>query len=97
MNGSRQGSERPLRRLVAILLRAARWLISLVRELNYAQRRTTELFLARDGYLIGPVTPTGTYEEFLDQTAGRLLHEPSEEARLAGEPVRWPSPRQPLA
>ncbi len=88
MTGIRQGTGRPPRRLAAILLRTARRIVAVVRELNYAQRRATELFLARDGYLIGPASPAGTYGEFLARTSGQLVHEPSALARLAGQPVR---------
>jgi len=88
MNAVKQGTGRPLPRLAAILLRAARGVVALVRELNYAQRRSTELFLARDGYLLGPVSPARTYTEFLDRTSGRQVHEPSANARLGGQPVR---------
>ena len=87
MNGVKQGSGRPLPRLAASLLRAAHGVAGLVRELNYAQRRSTELFLARDGYLIGPASPARTYQEFLDRTSGRLAHEPSASARVGGHPV----------
>jgi hypothetical protein len=78
---------RPLPRLAAILLLAVRGVAGLFRELNYAQRRSTELFLARDGYLIGPVSPARTYAEFLDRTSGPLVHEPSASARRGGQPV----------
>jgi hypothetical protein len=74
-------------RLAAALRRTVRGFVSVVRELDYAQRRANELFLARDGYLIGPATPAGTYQEFLDRTAGPLVHEPSAIARFAGQPV----------
>ena len=88
MNGIGQGTGRPLRHLAAILLRVARRLVAIVRELNYAQQRATELFLARDGYLIGPASPPGTYEEFLARTSGSLVHEPSASARLGEQPTR---------
>jgi len=87
MNGVKQGTGRPLPRLAAILLRAVRGVAGLFRELNYAQRRSTELFLARDGYLIGPASPARTYTEFLDRTSGPLVHEPSANDRLGGQPV----------
>ena len=87
MNGVKQGTGRPLPRLAAILLRAARGIAGLVRELNYAQRRSAELFLARDGYLIGPASPARTYREFLDRTSGPLVHEPPASARLGGQPA----------
>ena len=87
MNGIGQGTGRRLRRLAAILLRAARGFVAVVREMNYAQRRATELFLARDGYLIGPARPAGTYEEFLARTSGPLVHEPGANARLGGQPI----------
>jgi hypothetical protein len=86
MNGIKQGSGRPLPRLAAILLRAVRGVVGLVRELNYAQRRSTELFMT-GGYMIGPASPARTYQEFLDRTSGRLAHEPSASARLGGHPV----------
>ena len=66
MNGIKQGTGRLLARLAAILLRAVRGVVGLIKELNYAQRRSTELFLARDGYLIGPASPVATYQEFHD-------------------------------
>lgn len=87
MNGIGQGPGRLLRRLAAILLRVARRLVAVVQEMNHAQRRATELFLARDGYLIGPASPAGTYEEFLARTSGPLAHEPSANARLGGQPI----------
>jgi hypothetical protein len=87
MNGIKQGRGRLLRRLAAILLRAVRGVVAVVKELNYAQRRSTELFLARDGYLIGPASPAATYQEFLARTSGRLVHEPSANSRIGGEPV----------
>jgi hypothetical protein len=87
MNGIKQGTGRLLPHLAAILLRAVRGVVGLVKELNYAQRRSTELFLARDGYLIGPARPAATYQEFLDRTSGRLVHEPSANARLGGQPI----------
>ncbi len=87
MNGIKQGTGRRLRRLAAILLRAVRGVVGLVKELNYAQRRSTELFLARDGYLIGPARPAATYQEFLDRTPGPLVHEPSASTRLGGQPI----------
>ena len=87
MNAIGQGTGRLLRRLAAVLLRAARGLVAVVREMNYAQRRATELFLARDGYLVGPASPAGTYEEFLARTSGPLVHEPSASTRLGGQPT----------
>ena len=87
MNGIKQGSgRRP--RLAAALRSMAGIFVNLVRELNYAQRRSTDLFLGRDGYLVGPAGPARTYREFLDRTSGRLVHEPSASARLTGQPVR---------
>jgi hypothetical protein len=88
MNGTGQGTGRLLRRLAAILLRAARGLVAVVRELNYAGQRATELFLARDGYLLGPARPAATYEEFLARTSGPLVHEPSASARRGEQPAR---------
>lgn len=88
MNWIKQDTGRLPRRLAAILLRTARRLAAVVRELNYAQQRATELFLARDGYLIGPVRTAGTYEEFLARTSGPLVHEPSAGARLGERPAR---------
>jgi hypothetical protein len=87
MNGATQGTGRPLPRLAAILLWVARGVAGLIKELNYAQRRSTELFLAKDGYLIGPARAVRTYQEFLDRTSGPLVHEPSASARLGGQPT----------
>jgi hypothetical protein len=84
MSGIKHGGGR----LGTFLSRTARGLVDLVRELDYAQRRANELFLARDGYLIGPTRAAGTYQEFLSRTAGPLVHEPSAMDRLAGPPVR---------
>jgi len=88
MNGIGHGTGRLLRRLAVILLRTARRLVAVVRELNYAQQRTTELFLARDGYLVGLASPAGTYEEFLARTSGPLVHEPTASARFGEQPRR---------
>jgi hypothetical protein len=87
MNGIKQGTGRLLARLAAILLRAVRGVVGLIKELNYAQRRSTELFLARDGYLIGPASPVATYQEFLARTSGPLVHEPPASERLGGQPI----------
>jgi hypothetical protein len=88
MNGIKHGTGR----LAAALRRAVRRFVSVLAELDYAQRRANELFLTGDGYLIGPATPAGTYQEFLDRTARPLVHEPSAAARLAGQPVADYSP-----
>ena len=77
MNGIKRAAQRLGRRLAAF-----------VRELNYANRRSTELFLARAADLPIPGRPVKNYSEFLARTSGRLAHEPSAAARLAGQRVR---------
>ena len=88
MNGIMRAAQRLGRRLAAIVRAAARGLAGLAREVNYANRRSTELFLARAADLPTPGRPVKTYGEFLARTSGRLRHEPSAAARLAGQRVR---------
>jgi len=67
--------------------RPASRLVSLVRELNYCQRRIAVLAAAPDRYLADSHRPADTYREFLARTRGPLIREPSARARLAGRRV----------
>jgi hypothetical protein len=48
-----------------------------VDEMNYAQRRMTELRLSLDRYVIQPDEAPNTFDEFLARSSGPLRHEPS--------------------
>ena len=48
-----------------------------VDEMNYAQRRMTELRFSLDRYVIEGDKAPATYAEFLARSSGPLLHEPS--------------------
>jgi len=55
-------------------------------EMNYAQRRMTELRFALDRYMFEPGRAPDTYQEFLARTAGvRLLYEPTARDREQGQ------------
>jgi hypothetical protein len=57
-----------------------------VGEMNYAQRRMTELRFTLDRYMIEPDEPPVTYQEFLARTSGLpLLHEPPAREREQGQ------------
>lgn len=68
--------------------RAAGALVSLVRELDYWQRRRALLSQAPDRHIPNPDKPPDSFREFLARTHGPLIHEPSARARLAGRRVR---------
>jgi hypothetical protein len=57
-----------------------------VGEMNYAQRRLTELRLSLEPYMIEPDEAPVTYHEFLARTRGLLLlHEPTASEREQGQ------------
>ena len=57
-----------------------------VHEMNYAQRRLTELRLSLEPYMIEPDEAPVTYYEFLARTRGlALLHEPTAHERDQGQ------------
>jgi hypothetical protein len=57
-----------------------------IAEMNYAQRRMTELRLALDRYMIEPGQAPETYHEFLARTSGLSLpHEPTARDREQGQ------------
>jgi hypothetical protein len=62
-------------------------IVSIVREMNDAVARLTELRLSRAAGLAADRMP-GTYAEFLLLTAATTRHEPSARRRAAGKPVR---------
>jgi hypothetical protein len=69
-----------------LLRRVTSRVIATVEEMNYAQRRLTELRLTQDRYLIEPDEAPATYQDFLARTAGlRLLREPSARDREQGQ------------
>jgi hypothetical protein len=54
-------------------------------EMNYAQRRMTQLRFALDRYMIEPDEAPVTYREFLARSSGLLLHEPTARQRDPGQ------------
>jgi len=76
-----------VRRATRALGRLAGRLLSVVRELNYWQRRMAVLTMAPDRYSLNSDRPPDTYEEFLARTSGPMIREPSLRARLAGRQV----------
>jgi len=60
--------------------------VTTIEEMNYAQRRMTDLRFALDRYMIEPDEAPVTYQEFLARTAGLpLLHEPTAGDRERGQ------------
>jgi hypothetical protein len=60
--------------------------VTTIEEMNYAQRRMTDLRFALDRYMIEPDEAPVTYQEFLARTAGLpLLHEPTAGDREQGQ------------
>jgi hypothetical protein len=88
MNRIMHDGERRAQRPATVLQRMARGFVNVLQELDYAQRRSSELFLARYADLPTPGPAAGTYADFLARTSGRLIHEPSAAARRTGRPVR---------
>jgi len=68
-----------------LLTRVTRRIVATVSEMNYAQRRLTELRLGLGSYVIEPDEPPATYHEFLARCHSRPLHEPSANERGRGK------------
>ena len=77
-----------VRRIAAVLLRAARRFGSVVADVHRQQQRLYKINQSIDHYLPNRDAPPETYREFLARTRGTLLHEPTARARLAGHAIR---------
>jgi hypothetical protein len=88
MTSIERDTRRQAPRIAVLLRQISGRITSTVAELNYAQRRATELFVGLDGYMVKPARPAATFGDFLARTSGRLVHEPSARDRHAGETVR---------
>jgi hypothetical protein len=63
------------------MLRLARRVAAVIREMNDAHRRMTALCTAMDRQMAHPDVAPDTYREFLVRTSGVLIHEPSARRR----------------
>jgi hypothetical protein len=68
--------------------RTASAVLTVLDEMNDAQRRATRARLAYDLLLPDPGKAPETYQEFLLRTSGPAPHEPSAQRRAAGRHVR---------
>jgi hypothetical protein len=69
-----------------VLRRLTSRVVATIEEMNYAQRRMTQLRFALDRYMIEPDEAPVTYQEFLARTSGPpLLHEPTARDRERGQ------------
>lgn len=69
-----------------LLRRVTSRVVATIGEMNYAQRRMTELRCALEPYMIEPDEPPVTYQEFLARISGLpLLHEPTARERDQGQ------------
>jgi hypothetical protein len=62
--------------------------LSVISQMNDAQRRVVRARLACDPCLPGPARAPETYQEFLLRTRGPARHEPTARQRAAGRRVR---------
>jgi Pentapeptide repeats (8 copies) len=76
------------RRVALFIGRMTRRVADIVTECNNAQRRLTQLRLSLDSHVYDARQVPGSYDEFLQRTAGALRHEPSARDRAAGPPCR---------
>jgi hypothetical protein len=63
-------------------------LLSVLDEMNDAQRRALRARLACDRFLADPTAAPNTYREFLLRTSGPVRHEPTARQRASGRQVR---------
>lgn len=69
-----------------LLCRLTSRVATAIGEMNYAQRRMTQLRFTLDRYLIEPDEPPVTYREFLARSFGLALpHEPTARERERGQ------------
>jgi hypothetical protein len=68
--------------------RTASAVLTVLDEMNDAQRRVLRVRLAYDQFLPDPAAAPDTYQEFLLRTSGLAWHEPTSRQRAAGRRVR---------
>ena len=76
-NTEMSSTEAQARGIAPLIDRIARRAAGIAAECNYAQRRLTQLRLSLDSYVDDVRQVPGSYQEFMQRTAGALRHEPS--------------------
>jgi hypothetical protein len=85
-NAEMSSTEGQAHGIAPLIDRIARRAAGIAAECNYAQRRLTQLRLSLDSYVDDVRQVPGSYQEFMQRTAGALRHEPSAWDREAGRP-----------